>query len=73
MPGNAWMIADGTAEPYQLAVETELSRLIAEKQRLNLDEVYRPNPSANCRFCDFKSLCPLFPEGQEIFPVEAAT
>jgi hypothetical protein len=33
--------------------------------------VYRPNPTADCHWCDFRTLCPLFPEGQPLFPVEA--
>ena len=31
-----------------------------------------PNPYANCRFCDFQTLCPLYAEGQPVFPVESA-
>ena len=38
---------------------------------LNETEVYRPNPYANCRFCDFQTLCPLYPEGQPVFSVES--
>jgi hypothetical protein len=34
------------------------------------EQVYRPNPSADCHWCDFKTLCPLFPEGQDVFPIE---
>ena len=32
--------------------------------------MFRPNPYANCRFCDFQTLCPLYAEGQPVFPVE---
>jgi RecB family exonuclease len=46
-----------------------LSELIARLQETLSTEVYRPNPKANCRFCDFKTLCPLFPEGKELFPM----
>ena len=48
-----------------------LADLIALKQELIDTEVYRPNPTANCFWCDFKSLCPLFPEGQPVFDVAA--
>jgi len=40
-----------------------LIHLIEELQRT---EAYRPNPQAQCRFCDFKPLCPLWPEGREL-------
>ena len=50
-----------------------LRQLIAELRGLIQDERYRPNPKANCRFCDFKTLCPLFPEGVELFPAGAAS
>ncbi|MGH2725778.1 MAG: PD-(D/E)XK nuclease family protein, partial [Actinomycetota bacterium] len=28
-------------------------------------ESFAPNPAADCRFCDFKLICPLWPEGGE--------
>ncbi|MEO8323927.1 MAG: PD-(D/E)XK nuclease family protein, partial [Actinomycetota bacterium] len=31
-----------------------------------LAEDFRPNPEANCRWCKFKPLCPLWPEGKEL-------
>ena len=36
-------------------------------------EVYRPNPAANCFHCRFKPLCPLYPEGRPVLPVEVAS
>ena len=59
-------------EQYQAAVRALLAELIALKRELNETEVYRPNPTANCFWCDFKSLCPLFPEGQPVFDEAAA-
>ena len=47
-----------------------LAELIARKRELNEREVFRPNPYANCRFCDFQTLCPLYAEGQPVFPVD---
>jgi hypothetical protein len=49
-----------------------LAGLIERKRQLNEGRVYRPNPYANCRFCDFKTLCPLYAEGQPIFAVPEA-
>ena len=48
-----------------------LASLIARKKELNETEVFRPNPYANCRFCDFQTLCPLYAEGQPVFSVES--
>ncbi len=62
-----WRIDGDDEERYQASVRESLSGLIALKQELNDTEVYRPNPTANCFWCDFKSLCPLFPEGQPVF------
>jgi len=62
-----WQIDADDEERYQAMVRAELARLIALKRELNETEVYRPNPTANCFWCDFKSLCPLFPEGQPVF------
>ena len=36
-------------------------------------ERYRPNPQANCYFCDFKTLCSLFPQGAPLFPSGSAS
>jgi RecB family exonuclease len=69
---KAWAVTHGKAETYQAAVKESLRGLVAEKQRLILDEVYRPNPSADCHWCDFRTLCPLFPEGQDVFPLAEA-
>ena len=45
---------------------------IAKKKDLIAGEVYRPNPAADCHWCEFRSLCPLWPEGQPLFDVEVA-
>ena len=31
-----------------------------------LREDFRPSPQADCRWCDFKPLCPLWPQGREL-------
>jgi PD-(D/E)XK nuclease superfamily len=61
-------ISERDEERYQRVMRERLAELIQRKHELNRIEVYRPNPYANCRFCDFKTLCPLFPEGQPVFP-----
>jgi RecB family exonuclease len=69
---KAWQVSQRSAEGYQLAVEAKLSELIAEKRRLLAEDVYRPNPHADCYWCDFRTLCPLWPEGRQVFEVTPA-
>jgi putative RecB family exonuclease len=57
-------------EGWEAKMRERLSALIQRKKELNASESFRPNPYANCRFCDFQTLCPLYPEGQPVFPVE---
>jgi RecB family exonuclease len=75
-PGKPWFRAQlgmnsKTQEEFGQAMRERLSGLIAQIRELNRTEVYRPKPDANCRFCDFKPLCPLWPEGHELLPVVA--
>ena len=63
----SWAISEDDEEAYQRSVREALTELIALKRELNETEVYRPNPTANCFWCDFKPLCPLYPEGQPVF------
>jgi len=64
-------IHDRDEETWQTEMRERLAGLIARKKEVNAAGSFRPNPYANCRFCDFQTLCPLFPEGQPVFPVEA--
>jgi RecB family exonuclease len=66
-----WMVTERDEESYQTAMRERLADLIARKRALNERESARPNPYANCRFCDFQTLCPLYAEGQPVFPIEA--
>ncbi len=58
------------APEYEAKVTERLSELVADLRDLNEKEVWSPNPAANCRFCSFQPLCPLYPEGQPLFPHE---
>lgn len=69
----SWPISSSGAEVYQQAVREHLAGLIEHIRTLQRTEVYRPNPYAQCFFCDFKSLCPLYPEGQPLFPIAEVT
>jgi RecB family exonuclease len=68
-----WEVGSGEREEeYQRAMRERLATLIGELRRLDRDEVYRPNPQADCFFCEFRSLCPLYPEGAPVFPDASA-
>jgi PD-(D/E)XK nuclease superfamily protein len=56
-------------EEFRERMGARLSGLIEQIRDLLRTEVYRPSPEAECRYCDFKTLCPLWPEGRELFPV----
>jgi superfamily I DNA/RNA helicase len=61
-----------TGPAYEEEMAARLGALIERLTALQLSEIYTPNPEANCRFCSFKSLCPLFPEGAPLFPEASA-
>jgi superfamily I DNA/RNA helicase len=68
-----WTVGSGDREEsYQNLMRERLSTLIAELKRLNDAETYRPDHQADCFFCEFQSLCPLFPEGRPLFDVQPA-
>ena len=65
-----WVISEGQEEAYAERMRERLSGLIARMQELNRTGVYSPNPYADCHFCEYRTLCPLFPEGSPPFPVD---
>ncbi len=64
-----WMPSGDEREAYVTGMRERLSGLIGRIRTLTEDEVYRPNPGANCRYCEFQTLCSLWPEGTPVFPV----
>jgi RecB family exonuclease len=62
-----WQVPEREMETYQERVRDALSELIARERELIAGGSYRPNPGANCFFCEFKSLCSLWPEGRPVF------
>jgi RecB family exonuclease len=66
---HAWPVSPAGEEEYQTRIRERLSELIERIRELDELGTYRPNPAANCYFCDFKSLCSLFPEGRPLFPI----
>ncbi len=65
-----WEVSEGSEDEYQRRVREKLAELIRRKRAVDEAGEYRPNPLANCMFCEFKSLCSLYPEGQPVFPLE---
>jgi hypothetical protein len=60
-------------EEYERVMTDRLTDLIGRiKEQLD-SETYRPSPAANCRFCEFKPLCPLWPEGADVLPLSEVT
>lgn len=51
---------DGT--PWDDVVERRLAELVEGIQSEN----FSPNAEADCNFCKFKPICPMWPEGQEL-------
>ncbi len=72
---RAWQVGENSAkdERYQEVMRARLSGLIEHIHELIETELYRPRTSAECFGCDFKTMCPLWPEGRELFPVGASS
>jgi hypothetical protein len=66
---QAWPVSPAGEEEYQTTVRERLAALVAWIRRLDEEGTYRPNPAAQCYFCDFKQLCSLYPEGQPLFAI----
>ena len=67
-----WTVGTGDREgSYQETMRERLSGLVQDLHRLNESESFRPNHQADCFFCDFRSLCPLYPEGRPLFDLQA--
>jgi hypothetical protein len=48
-------------EGYGEWAEETITELVARIRA----ESFGPNPAADCKWCDFKPICPLWPQGQE--------
>jgi superfamily I DNA/RNA helicase/RecB family exonuclease len=63
-----FMPNSGNAAKYREEMRTRLGELIGRVGELYEEERFRPNTQADCHWCDFKSLCPLWPQGAPLFP-----
>lgn len=52
----------GKIPDYEERVEATLKTLVDSVR----SEGFAPNPEANCYFCNFKPICPVWPEGAEV-------
>ncbi len=66
---QAWPVSPAGEEEYQARIRERLSELIERVRALDALGTYRPDPAAQCHFCDFKPLCSLYPEGQPMFAI----
>lgn len=67
---QAWPVSPAGEEEYQARTRERLSELVERIRRLDELGTYRPDPAAQCHFCDFKPLCSLYPEGQPLFSIQ---
>ena len=49
-------------------MQQRTSALIQRLRELYADGGWRPSTQADCYFCEFKSMCSLYPEGRQLFP-----
>jgi len=66
-------LTPSAAGEYRAGMRERLLELVHRARELEAGENYRPSPAANCFHCRFKPLCPMFPEGRDVIPLEAAT
>ena len=69
-----WELGTGEREAeYQERMRERLSTLLVELKRLEEGERYRPRSQADCFFCDFKTLCSLYPQGAPLFSTDGGS
>ncbi|HXF56839.1 MAG TPA: ATP-dependent DNA helicase [Actinomycetota bacterium] len=55
-------VAPNTVEDYEGWAERAIAELLERIRR----EDFAPSPEADCQFCAFRTICPRWPEGQEV-------
>ncbi|MEX0756050.1 MAG: ATP-dependent DNA helicase [Actinomycetota bacterium] len=63
----AWPVSPAGEEEYQQQMRDRVGGLIGEIRERRDEEAWRPSTRANCFFCDFRTLCSLYPEGRPVF------
>jgi hypothetical protein len=62
-----WQPNSDSAPKYHEAMRERLTGLIGRIRTLYEKEIYRPSTAADCHWCEFKMLCPLWPQGAPVF------
>jgi superfamily I DNA/RNA helicase/RecB family exonuclease len=57
-------ISPGAIEGYEEWAEGRIVELVEQVRA----EAFGPNPEADCQWCRFRTICPLWPEGAEAVP-----
>ena len=57
----------GNAVKYREEMRARLGGLIGRVRDLYERDTFRPDTQADCHWCEFKPLCPLWPEGTPLF------
>ncbi len=65
-----WPIDPAEEAGYVTRVRERVSELIGRVHELDASGEYVASTAASCFFCRFQPLCPRYPEGGEVFPVE---
>lgn len=55
-------VAPNTVEDYEGWAERAVAQLLGRIRR----EDFAPSPEADCQFCAFRTICPRWPEGEEV-------
>ncbi len=61
-------IHEAEAGAYRAAVEGRLRGLLERLRAARAAGSFPPSPEADCTWCSFRMLCPLWPEGADPFP-----
>jgi superfamily I DNA/RNA helicase/RecB family exonuclease len=63
-----WQPSMASEPKWREEMTERLAGLVGRLRELYENEVYRPSTAADCHFCEFKSLCSLWPQGAPVFP-----
>ncbi len=65
-----WPVSEEAEEGYKQRMRERLRGLIGAIRELDATGRYVASTTANCFFCDFRTLCPRYPEGGPVFPTQ---
>jgi superfamily I DNA/RNA helicase/RecB family exonuclease len=68
-----WPVTAENEESYQAEMRERVSHLIGRIRELDGSRAYVASTKASCFFCGFRALCPRYPQGGEVFPLQGPT